>query len=401
MALEIRFKPLGIVFLLGLIVASSAFGIVGWTSRPEGGKTVYGDGSGEVLVLTNSATQSWLQEQAFRFNDQHAGRIHVTVQESESNRAVGEILGATARPALWASSPAWIKPLNSAWAARHDGKALITSEDSDDNGAPSLRSPLVFVTTRKKAAYLQPLLGDKGAWVALRELSMGQRTPPWGRFHFAYADPLRTDSGFMTLGMIVSDYSARNRLTGKLEDLSRDPRFLQYLGEVDRRLVCDAATRKSAAAALDTLRTDPERYDVVAATESEALDALAAQPNLVAIYPDPTCVVEQRVCRLDGADWLTADQQAAARTFLRFLSEPESVKASVKSHFRPVAADADGLIAETLSVFGSRGYLQTYASVDLPPFPAITHAAEGWRKVTPGADADLALADTPDATASL
>src|SRR2546425_501194 len=87
-----------------------------------------------------------------------------------------------------AAPPSWPARLAEAWRERRGSSILQTTDPNAYR--VFLRSPLVFLTTRQKAESLRPLLGGATPWKALRELSLGKRRVPWGRFRFSHADPL-------------------------------------------------------------------------------------------------------------------------------------------------------------------------------------------------------------------
>src|SRR5262249_32045384 len=146
--------------------------------------------------------------------------------------------------------------------------------------------------------------GGPNPWAALRKLSMGQTRPPWGSFRFSHADPLVSNSGILTLGLILVEYGGANGRSGALEQVATEPRFVAYLKELERSLVYDEPPQRGTGELTKAFLAAPSRYDVITAYESAALEAAPNHPNLAVIYPNPTALAENAVSLL-GAKWVT------------------------------------------------------------------------------------------------
>ena len=126
---------------------------------------------GDIQVLTTATKQGWLQEEIDAFNTQNGGKYHVTLKLVESREAMQGILNGKQQPTIWSpSSPVWIARLAEVWSAKHGGQQIA------DMGEPSVyrvffKSPLVFVTTKDKAAFLKPLLSSPRCWANVQAYS--------------------------------------------------------------------------------------------------------------------------------------------------------------------------------------------------------------------------------------
>lgn len=334
-----------------------------------------GSSANDILLVTSASKKGWLQDQIERFNSANQGKYRVTTKFLETREAMHAILDGNVKPVLWSpSSTIWTARLAQAWREKNNASLLELS----DPGAYRVffRTPLVFLTTRQKANFFRPLLGGSRPWEAVRQLSMRRRKTPWGHFHFSHADPLNANSGMMTLGLMVADYSQQ---TGQEPaDVVASTRFRSYIRELEHGLVYDLPAEGGSSALVKAFLQDPARYDFITAYENAALDALPQHPNIAVIYPNPTAVSEHVVAMLNG-EWVSAEQSEGARQFIRFLGSEESLRWGVKYNFRPAQAGSAASLAPALSRHRAHGFQQSFSAVELPPYEVLNNAAFQWR----------------------
>lgn len=337
-----------------------------------------GTGGHDIEFIITAAKQDWVQEEVDRFNEANAGKWHIVTKALPSREAMHAILEGKEKPVLWSpGSPVWPTRLAEAWSAKHGGALL---DMSDPNAyRVFLRSPLVFLTTRQKAKFLRPLLGGEQPWLALRKLSLHQVNTPWTWFRFSHADPLTSSSGMLTLGLILYDYGERTGQGGQLSKVTNDPKFLNYLGEVERGLIYDKPAALGTTKLTQAFLEDASRYDVITAYESAALEAAPRNPDLAVIYPHPTAVSEHAVTLLSG-DWVSPEQRAGALALINFLGTKEALQAGIKHHFRPAQSNSALSLAGELAKYSAQGFEQSYPSIELPPYEALNAAAFRWHQ---------------------
>jgi Ca-activated chloride channel family protein len=329
----------------------------------------------DILLVTSASKKGWLQDQIERFNSTNTGKYRITTKFMETREAMHAVLEGSVKPTLWSpSSTIWTARLAQAWREKN-GSPLL---DLNDSGAYRVffRTPLVFLTTREKAKFLRPVLGGSRPWETLRLLSLRQRKVPWGQIHFSHADPLNANSGMMTLGLIVADYS---QLTGQEPaDVVASTRFRTYMRELEHSLVYDLPAQGGSSALVKAFLQDPTRYDFITAYENAALDAIPRHPNLAVIYPNPTAVSEHVVALFNG-EWVSQEQSEGARAFIRFLGSEESLRSGLKYNFRPAQAGDGTSLASTLARYRTQGFQQSFSAVELPPYEVLNNAAFQWR----------------------
>ncbi|HEX8834914.1 MAG TPA: substrate-binding domain-containing protein [Abditibacteriaceae bacterium] len=355
---------------------------------PAGGSNTGGSNTGttntsgsgvEIPFVITAAKKDWVGEQVERFNQINGDKWRITTTPVPSREAMHSILGGNLKPVLWSpGSPVWPSRLAEAYSAKNNNTIL---DMSDPNAyRVFLRSPLVFLTTQRKAKFLRPLLGGNDPWGSLRQLSLGQKKTPWGSFRYSHADPLTSSSGVMTLGLILFDYGQKTGQSGSLQQVANSQKFISYLGEMSRSLVYDKPAIGGTTKLTNAFLEDLTRYDVITAYESAALAAVPKTSEIAVIYPNPTAVSEHAVSLLSG-DWVSPEQREGALAFMQFLGSREALQGGLKYLFRPAQSSSTLSLSGQLSRAGGQGFQQTYSSVELPPYEALNSAAFQWHQV--------------------
>ena len=381
-----RIKPGGWAIIVALL-AIVFFGIrsfhkpgqtVGVANSPPavttGGSSTAQAANGDILVSTTKTKKQWMQTEIDKFNGQSQGG-KVSLQLAESRDAMHGILDGKMQPVLWSpSSPVWAYQLANVWPSAHGG-AQIADINNSQTYRRLFKSPLVFVTTKEKAVYLRPRLTGPQPWEAVRQLSLGQKKAPWGRFKFAYADPLSASSGMLTMSLIIANYVQSHPGSDPVKAVAT-PQFAAYLSQIDRAFVRDPSATGSSDLE-KAFAADPDSRDFITAYENAALATIAANPDLVILYPSPTANADQTIYQLSGS-WVTDAQKTTATAFLDFVSKPEALDDGVQYFFRP-AENGGQTLAARLAPAAAAQFQQSYSSVDLPPYEALNEAASQWR----------------------
>ena len=333
--------------------------------------------SSEIQIISSNTKKGWLVDQIDAFNAKQNGGVKVVAKAVETREAMTGILGGKYKPALWSpSSVIWADRLAQVWDQR-TGKTLLDTGDVNSY-RQIFKSPLVFLTTKEKAKFLRPLLEGANAWPNIRKISQGQIKVPYGRFKWAHADPLNANSGMLTMALILSDYTQKNGRGGAIGAVAKSPEFAAYLQDLEKNFVYDSAVQKGSSALVKSFAEDPSRYDFVTAYESAALDQVVKNPDLAVIYPSPTVNSEQAITALNWPN-MSAAQKKAARDFLEFVAQPESVKAGYKEYFRPSRGDN-----RDISKYSDNGFRSSYTAIEVPPYLALNDAGFQWSKVVAG-----------------
>jgi hypothetical protein len=337
-----------------------------------------GTSTDEVTVLTTATKAQWLDDEVAAFNSANQGKYHVTrLPLLESRDGMHAILEGKAHPVIWSpSSPVWIARLQEVWNQQHNGQTIADLDDPQSYRV-FLKSPLVVLTTRSKASFFRPIFESTDSWSQIRALSLGRRRTPWGSFRFAHADPLDASSGMLTMTLVLTEYARETNYSGSMEQMAASSGFGTYLTELERGFVYDPAATGSTA--LERAYTsDPSSRDFITAYESKALDAIAQNPDLVMIYPNPTAVADQSAAVL-SADWVSSKQKEGAEAFLAFLGSEQAVHNGGRYHFRPEQTGTEATLAADIQAPDNSGFRESYTVASPQPYAALNEAANQWR----------------------
>ncbi len=337
-----------------------------------------GAGGTDLLLLTTPSKAGWLQDQVDEFNKDQSGKYHITLQYAESRQGMQDIINGKTKPVLFSpSSPIWISRL-AAYTAEHDSKAYIDPDDINTCRV-FLRTPLVVLTTKEKAAYLSQIFTSPMPWSTIRLYSIGRKHAPWGSIKFSHADPLVANSGMLTLGLILSEYADHSDSSKPLEQLATDPGFLTYLTDIEKGLLYDQPAKTGSQPLVNAYADDPTSRDFITAYESAALSAASANPDLVVIYPNPTIISDEMVGTLQ-ADWVTPDQAQGAQLFMQQLASQDSLQDGLKYDMRPYSSNGSLSLDSVLEQHASQGFQASYhKAIEMPPYAALNDAAFQWR----------------------
>lgn len=314
--------------------------------------------SGDVLVSTSGTKQAWLEGQAAKFNAQGLGHVRM-LKAVESRDAMQSILNGKLQPTVWSpSSPVWTERLAQL-------RPNILDESDPQSYRVVFKSPLVFLTTKSKAPALRPILTGATPWTTLAQSH---------RYKFGYADPLNASSGMLTMALIITEYS---RTHGNLDPVqaTSSAGFAGFVGRLNQGLVKidDEGSSKLEKA----YEANPGSRDFITAYENAALTAVAQNPNLTIIYPNPTANADQGAAVI-GAPWVTPAQKATAQKFVQFIGSKDAQQDGVTYHFRPAVNGAQTL-GSTLSASARGSFQASYTSIELPPYDALNEAAAQYR----------------------
>jgi hypothetical protein len=215
----------------------------------------------------------------------------------------------------------------------------------------------------------------------LADLGAGKKKLPGATrpFVWAHADPIKSNSGFLTLGLLLDAYVQSTNGAVTPEQAASSGGFAAYLRRVEATMPLDAPVREGSSALMKAFLANPNRYDVITAYESSALEAAVKDPNIAVLYPNPTVVSEQAVVLING-DWVTPDQKDQAAELLTFLGGEDSLREGVNTHFRPTRQSASISLSPEIARRKGQGFQQTFTSVEVPSYEALNTSAALWNK---------------------
>ncbi len=228
------------------------------------------------------------------------GKLHVTPKFMDTREAIQAILNGKEHPALWSPSGSrWATALADAWTKTHAGEPNPIRANDSESYRTYLRTPLVFLTTRDKAASLgKALVADsRSSWAALHELRI--HPLPGKATRFSHPDPRSSSVGFATLGMFLADY-ARIAKNTDVSKAANDLGFVGYLADMKSYSVSDPSFRGDATVLCNAFAENRLVADMVVVSKSDALATCAKHPELAVLYPSPTTAADQSVAVLEA-----------------------------------------------------------------------------------------------------
>jgi hypothetical protein len=360
--------------LIGLVIG----GWRSWHVRHDGRPLAGMDSAAHIELLTTADKASWVRAQAYSFNYLHQGQYQITVKYLDSREAMLKVIAGAEKPVLWSpESPVWISRANDIW-RKKSGHDLVAMDDFSTFRV-FLKSPLVFLTTRKRAEFLRRYLAGDHPWTSIHEMCTGRIDMPGGRLRFSVADPLLSNSGAAAVDMMLTEYAAQHHESGSLEGVAGSSGFASFLDGLRSGVVSGRSANVGTADLANDYIAHPDSRDFIVTYENLAFEAARRNPDLEVIYPSPTMVAEQSV-GIAQASWVTPAQRAGADAFMAYVSRPESIKSGLKYDMRSAVTSTGSDLEARLAAANKQGFQSTFTTEEPAPYAAVNIAAAQWLK---------------------
>lgn len=351
-----------------------------------------------VTVLYSTEKEAWLTEVIADFDvsgakvDGHPVKVELEKMGSwEINNAV---LDGSRKPVIVSpASSLQIAALQDA-SATQLGKSLVNPADTSACRSV-VKTPLVLVAWKERADVLwgqQPsaslwkdvhdALGNTQGWAAYNH-------PEWSYVKFGHTDPLKSNSGFMTILLMTYGYYQKDKgLTSA--DILTNPDYQKWFLETEKTI---GQFESSTGPLMQKMIIyGPSTYDFVTVYEATAIEqaknAVGRYGELRIYYPSPMLWSDHPFCILNG-DWVTPQQTQGAKLFINYLtSAPVQNVALLKYGFRPVdpsvKLEQPGSPFDVYAANGFRADLSALPEVEIPAGNVLNTLREFWaRNVTP------------------
>jgi Ca-activated chloride channel family protein len=293
----------------------------------------------EIVVSSSDGKKEWIEDVAKAFHESKAevsGKpIRVQVIHMKSGESLQKILDGKEKPTLWSpAGQSWIELINQTWTTR-TGHAFI------DASRPTVVSGLVVAMWEPMARALgwpdKPIGWDDMIKVASDPkgwASYGH--PEWGAFRFGHGHPDFSTSAMMSV--ISTIYAAAGKKAGLTADDLKNPKVIEKVGALEKAIVHYGESSSWLTEKLCT--KGPAYLSAVTLYEANVVKAndkyKGKMPfKLVAVYPKEGTFWENHPTGVVNADWVTADQKAAAEKFLAFMTSKEQQAKAPKYGYRP------------------------------------------------------------------
>ena len=350
-----------------------------------------------VSLLYSTEKEAWLTEVVTDFEasgatvDGHPVKIQLEKMGSwEINTAV---LDGTRKPVIISpASSLQIAALQDASTAQF-GKSLVNPADSAAC-RPVVKTPLVLVAWKERADVLWGQQPGASLWKDLHNALTDPQGwafyqhPDWGYIKFGHTDPLKSNSGFMTILLMTYGYHGKTSNLSTSDILSNSD-FQKWFLETEASI----GQFESSTGPLmqKMIAYGPSTFDLVSVYEATAIEqadnAVGRYGELRIYYPPALLWSDHPFCVLN-ADWVDPQQTRAAKLFIDFLtSRPAQELALNKYGFRPVDTSIQltqpGSPFEHYAANGFKADLSNLPEVQIPSGAVLNTLRDFWaRNVT-------------------
>lgn len=386
-----------------------------------------------VQMAVSSEKITLLTELADTFNGSNGAKVDgrciaVNVARKSSGAAATALTKGWADEAVDGTRPVIWSPAGSAWGAivnQRVGKTLAPE------GKAFMRTPLVIAMPEKMAS----ALGYPGKSIGFKDIVELSKDPEgWAKYGHPEWGPFRlgkTNPNYSTSGLnftIAQYYAATGKSRGlTTEDLAR-PEVAEFSKGVESAVVHYGditMTFLNNWFAADARSSALTYASAVAIEEKSLIDYNNGNPDgelspgerpripkekLVAIYPTEGTLFSDNPFIILEADWVTAEQKAAAAVFQEFVLRPENQQKVLEFGFRP--GNPDVAVASPIEAKNGVDPNQPQALLDVPAPDVLVKILDTWaeqRKVArvmivmdvSGSMGDAATKDSSDSKLDL
>jgi Ca-activated chloride channel family protein len=301
------------------------------------GHFIFSASSTDVIKLSmvySSEKSTWISEsqQLFytfwdqeRLKDPSLKPIILDFQPYGSGDSLISLLNGEIKPTIWSpASNIWVPILNSKWTQISHQNQIIAP-----NYSRIVYSPLV-IATWEDFNKSHPITGVN----TLHDLIMAHPD----LVKMAHTDPRESNSGFMTMVLLVSGYLKMNPTKITIEDISNQS-VIKWIKDVESSAIFYG---KSTGFLGKYMRDQgPNALQVSILYENLIKDySLEAEKDygqkIIAIYPEEGTLFSDHPFCILNAPWVTENQKMVANKYLEFLNSKELIKKAIFSGFRPI-----------------------------------------------------------------
>jgi hypothetical protein len=330
----------------------------------------------ELSVLYSTEKDAWLKEAVTRFQAEgHTldGRpIKVKLKSLGSREIYLGVLNGTEKPDLISPAGSLQISLLQDLSVNQFGRPVVNMADTATCRSV-LRTPLVLVAWRERANVIWGDNPNSHMWKRLHDSLLdpkGWETyghADWGYIKFGHTNPLKSNSGFMTILLMTYNYFDKTAdLTSK--DIL-DSSYQKWFGEIEGTI--SNFGESTGIYMRDMVAYGPSQYDFITVYEASAIEqaenAVGRYGELRVYYPPATVMSDHPFCVLN-ADWVTPEKRRASQAFIDYLTgAPLQQLALLKYGFRPI--DSSQPLDQAGSPFVR--YAGIGLSASLPPEVAV------------------------------
>jgi hypothetical protein len=347
-----------------------------------------------ISILYSTEKQAWLTEAVKDFEagnpvlDGHP--IQIQLEEMGSREIYLAVLDGTRKPdVISPASMLQISILQDLSTSKF-GSPVVNMADKTACRSV-VTTPLVVVAWKARADVLWGDNPNSHMWKRLHDALVDPKGwssyghPEWGYIKFGHTDPLRSNSGFMTI--LLMTYNFLGKTSGLTSnDILSNTDYQQWFLDTENTI---SQFEYSTGPLMQKMVTyGPSTYDIVAVYEATAIgqaaNAVGRYGELRIYYPPATVWSDHPFCILN-ADWVSPQKSQAAQVFIDYLlSKPAQTSALLDYGFRPVdksiPLDQPGSPFEKFVTNGLKSDLSGLPTVDVPDGGVLNTLQEFWSR---------------------
>ncbi len=347
-----------------------------------------------LTVLYSTEKEAWLSEVITQFETSGAKvdghPIKVQLEKMGSWEINAAVLDGSRKPVIVSpASSLQIAALQDASTAQF-GKALVNPADTATCRSV-LKTPLVLVAWKERADVLWGQQPSASLWRNIHDVLVNPQGwaalnhPDWGYIKFGHTDPLKSNSGFMSI--LLMTYGYYGKTSGlSASDILSDSDFQKWFIETESSI--GQFENSTGPLMQKMIAYGPSTFDFVAVYEATAIEqadnAVGRYGELHVYYPSALLWSDHPFCVLN-ADWVTPQQSLAAKLFIDYLtSQPVQNIALMKYGFRPVETsiklEQSGSPFDHYASNGFRADLSALPEVEIPAGNVLNTLRDFWSR---------------------
>jgi hypothetical protein len=347
-----------------------------------------------VNVLYSTEKEAWLNEVIADFESSGARvdghPIKIELEKMGSWEINASVVDGTRKPVIVSpASTLQIAALQDSTSAQF-GRSLVNPADTTTCRSV-VKTPLVLVAWKERADVLWGTQPGKMLWSEIHDSLVNPQGwaafnhPDWGYIKFGHTDPLKSNSGFMTILLMTYGYFGKTSgLTS--QDILTDNAYQEWFLENESAI---GQFEYSTGPLMQKMVSyGPSTLDFAAVYEATAIEqaenAVGRYGELRVYYPPALLWSDHPFCVLD-ADWVDPQQTEAAQLLIDYLiSKPAQEKALMDYGFRPVdnsiKLDQAGSPFDRYAANGLKSDLSALPEVEIPPGNVLNLLREFWSR---------------------
>jgi len=347
-----------------------------------------------LSLLYSTEKEAWLNEVIQDFENSGARvdghPLQIDAKKMGSWEINAAVLSGLEQPVLISpASSLQIAALQDASTAEF-GRSLVNPAETATCRSV-VTTPLVLAAWKERANVLWGTQPGATLWLDLHDSLINPKgwaayhQPDWGYIKFGHTDPLKSNSGFMTILLMTYAYYEKSDQLSAADILSNEAFqtwFLSMEHSIGQFEYSTGPLMKK------MVSYGPSTYDFISVYEATALEqaenAQGKYGDLRIYYPPVLSWSDHPFCLVHG-DWVSPMQVKASQLFIDYLlSQPAQQSAMINYGFRPVSSEVSlnqpGSPFDRYAANGFLADLSAMKTVEIPQGNVLNTLRDFWSR---------------------